>query len=396
MAQEVVALGELATTAAVNGVDGIEQVHRAVARRVWRALGPVARPVRAVHDVVTGATYGAVRAGLAAGGTVVAVAVGGVAGVAGRREPSSTAVGGAALAVLNGFFGDHLDRAGSDLAIPMTVHPGRPPADATGDVVVFVHGLVETDRSWSWGARRQHGDREVTYGSLLAADLGMTPLYVRYNTGLPVAENGRRLDAVLDRTVAEWPVDVHRLTLVGHSMGGLVVRSACHAGSAAGSAWVPLVRHAVYLGTPHLGAPLARAAMSAGSLLTRVPEARPFASLLARPSAGVRDLRHGVVAGGEDGGDPADWLDVPLLPGCRHHAVAASLTRRGDSLLDRLAGDLLVHTASATGRGRPGRTLDFVAEEGVSLAGLHHFSLLNHPAVYERLRSWLDDGTGRA
>ncbi len=57
----------------------------------------------------------------------------------------------------------------------------------------------------------------------------MTPVYLRYNTGLPVGRNGADLAWLLDDLVAAWPVPVRSIALVGHSMGGLVVRAAFHA-----------------------------------------------------------------------------------------------------------------------------------------------------------------------
>ena len=61
-------------------------------------------------------------------------------------------------------------------------------------------------------------------------DLGYTPVFVRFNTGRHISENGASLAALLDELVADWPVEVERIAIVGHSMGGLVARSACHRG----------------------------------------------------------------------------------------------------------------------------------------------------------------------
>jgi pimeloyl-ACP methyl ester carboxylesterase len=406
-AHEVRALGKLATDAVRDGVSRIEGVHRAIARRSWWPTGPAGKPSHAIHNFIAGGAYASVRLGFDVAGAIAGTVLGEVARAARWRAPSQTPTGSTVLGVVNGFAGDRLGRQGSPLAWEMTVlHEGTRlsghPADtrdvvpeATGDIVVFVHGLIETDRWWRWGAQRYYGEPDVSFGSRLRTDIDATPLHVRYNTGLHVADNGRALARLLDATIASWPVPVDRLTLVGHSMGGLVIRSACHIGADDGHDWVSLVKHAVYLGTPHDGALLARGAMAVGSLLGKLPEIRPFAAMLARPSAGIADLRHGTFAERGGGGEsPDEWLDaigpdVPLLPGCRHHAVTASLTRRGDTLLDRLAGDLLVQTISASGTGKRGRASHFIAEEGFALGGVHHFELLNHPAVYDQLRNWL-------
>lgn len=49
---------------------------------------------------------------------------------------------------------------------------------------------------------------------------------IRNNTGLPAAVNGARLVSLLDEIHAGWPVRIRSIALVGHSMGGLVIRSA--------------------------------------------------------------------------------------------------------------------------------------------------------------------------
>ena len=161
-------------------------------------------------------------------------------------------------------------------------------APATPHVVVFVHGLGETEFAWG---RPSYGDR-------LAEDLGATPVFVRFNTGRHISSNGASLAALLDELVADWPVEIERLAIVGHSMGGLVARSACHHGGD----WVPLVRHVISLGTPHMGAPLEQAVHALSAALHLAPETRPFARFLRRRSAGIRDLRRGSLV-------DEDWRD---------------------------------------------------------------------------------------
>jgi pimeloyl-ACP methyl ester carboxylesterase len=190
--------------------------------------------------------------------------------------------------------------------------------------------------------------------------------------------------------VARWPEPVEEIVMVGHSMGGLVARSACHYGHEDDAAWARQVRHVFCLGSPHLGAPLEKAANVAGYALSRLPETRPMAKLVNGRSVGIKDLRFGSCI--ED-----DWCDcdldeflndrcneVPFLECASYYFVGATLGRDPNSLV----GDLLVRFPSASGRGRR-RRIPFEIEKGVHLSGLNHFQLLNHPAVYEQIRDWL-------
>jgi pimeloyl-ACP methyl ester carboxylesterase len=403
------AVASVLASAAGDGVRRIEAVHQAIAHRSWRPTMPWGAPSKAVHDMASAVSYATVGVGVAAGGAAVSGMLDVLTRPGERGRLADSPAGAAALAVLDAFAGDHLARQGSSLALPMTIrHDGEALAldgdgrldvpDATDDVVVFVHGLAGWEGSW-WRCTGEDG--AASYGDRLRERLGVAPVYVRYNTGLPVADNGGKLAEQLDRLAAGWPVPLRRLHLVGHSMGGLVVRSACHVGDERGHGWVSAVCHCVYLGTPHLGAPLARAAVALGSLLVLAPELRPFASLLARPSGGIRDLRFGVpLAAGIDEAEPADWFgrdleDLALLPSARHHAVSAALTRQAGSPVDQLLGDLLVLTASAAGQGGDRRRLGFDPADGAHVPGANHFSLLNHPAVLDQLIAWLDEPDDR-
>ena len=382
MADELRALTRLTFNELGLATSGIGQVHRAIADRAFGAVGSGAP--RALHDAISGGVYAGLR-----GASVLAGHAAGAA-VAGRgRTLSVTPRGAAVLAVLNGLRGDTLEREGSELAEPMRIRvDGRPvaPADfprAGPRIVVFVHGLFETEHAWGLGGG-------ATYGARLARDLGATPVYVRYNSGRHISENGRSLAELLDELVRGWPVEVERIALVGHSMGGLVARSACWAGGE----WTPLVRHTVSLGTPHTGAPLESAVRYAAAALGVVGETRPLAGFLRRRSAGIRDLRSGSLVD-EDWRDrdpdalrAAACKEVPLLEGAAHHFVAATVTANPGHPVGRLVGDWLVLQPSASGRSRT-RMIGFRDEDGAHVGGTHHLALLNHPAVYERLREWL-------
>jgi hypothetical protein len=414
-AAELRAIGDLGGDAAAGIAELARGVHEAVADRVFGALGPPAAPVRAWHDTIATTSYRGAR--VLAGSVVRGGAVAGGLAVDDDAPSVSESGGGRALvAALNGAWGDRLAARGSPLALSMTVRAqGRDVGtdraslasvfvDASPRVAVFAHGLGESDDAW----RRRGIGNCTPYGERLAAEHGFTPVYVRYNSGLHISANGRTLAALLDKLTAWWPCEVSELALVGHSMGGLVLRSACHYGSDAGHRWPGQVRSVFALGAPHTGAPLERAANMAGYGLSLVPEARPFARPLAVRAAGVKDLRHGYLIDSDwDGRDP-DALrspaaaEVPFLEHADHYFVSATLSADPDAVSGRLLGDLLVLRRSAwaqRGRGdRPGsgvERLRFDLDHYRNLGEANHFDLLNHPAVYEQLSRWLSGRSAR-
>jgi len=408
-ADEIDGLGRLARLTLRGSTDRIHEVHQGIADRAFRAVGPAGRPVQLAHDAISGLTYSTVRLALGVG----ARAVGEVASLrADGRDLDADRPGRVALAVLNGAHGDLLQREAPALTLDMTVRvAGRavPPdaaalrtafPDATGGLAVFLHGLTETEDSWHHGAQRHHGDPSVTFGSRLRRDLGLTPVHLRYNTGLHISENGRALDALLGALVAAWPVPVQDVVLVGHSMGGLVARSALHqagGGRADAHGWTSLVRDTITLGSPHLGAPLERHVHQLAAQLARLPETRPLATLLTLRSVGIKDLRRGTLVEADWSGrdldaiTPGQHTHVPLHDGARHFVVLATLSRNPEGRLADLLGDLLVQPRSASGDTGDDDRLAFPPDHVHRIGGLHHLDLLGHPLVYARIREWLED-----
>jgi pimeloyl-ACP methyl ester carboxylesterase len=399
---ELRALTTLGFDELAKATGGIGSIQRAISGRVFRAVGPGAALVRPVHEGITRGVYASLGAGTRALGFAAGLAVGRHAArrrAAGRplALPSATRPGAALIGAVTGLTGDALEEQGSPLAQPMAVRVAGAPISldpasldaafprATARIVVFLHGLMETEFSWGTGE---------TYGTRLERDLGYTPVTVRYNSGLHISQNGRCLSELMDELVAAWPVEVERVALVGHSMGGLVARSACHRGAEDGAAWAERVKTSVSLGTPHMGAPLEQAVHYLSAGLARLPETRPFANFLRRRSGGIRDLRRGSLVDEDWAGCDPDALraaacaEIPLLEGATHCFVSATVTRSDRHPVGRLIGDTLVLKPSATGRSRT-RRIPFEEEFGMHLGGAHHFALLNHPAVYEKLRAWL-------
>ena len=396
---ELSALGDLAAIAASSIAGQARDMHTAVAARVFGRLEPSARPVLAIHDRVSRAAYAGaawLTGAIVRGGTraLSATRPDGAASI--HDDPSGRLVVGA----INGAWGDALHERRSPLATTMTLrsrgrnlilapdalHAALP--GAGGRLAIFVHGLCETDDAWRLGA-----SRHAPYGDRLESELCYTPLYLRYNSGLHISDNGRCLANLLDEVAEAWPVPVQEIALFGHSMGGLVARSACHYGHREG--WKRTVRHVFTLGSPHRGAPLERGANVACSALALLPETRGFATPLKVRSAGIKDLRYGYLLD-EDwlGHDPDAFLrntgrEIPFLDTANHYFVCATLAADPDTALARIIGDLLVLRSSAWSHGKRGERMRFPVDQYHHVGGANHFDLLNHPAIYEQLKRWL-------
>ncbi len=353
---------------------------------VDRVHGLLRRPTGAgpgmgetLHRGIASGVYGGLGAGLRA----TSRGLGAVAdrGVGPRLETDPR--GRFLNAAVNGLIGDRLERERPRLAIRMAVRRhGEDVApepesllsafpDSTGRLVVFLHGLCENESAWQLH-REQRG---TTYGEALART-GWTPVYLRANTGLGLRPNGVALSVLLQRLVEEWPVEVTRIALVGHSMGGLVMRAAGAVATEAERPWTGLVSDVVTLGCPHLGAPIARGVGHGSRGLGRLPETAAFGRILDWRSVGVHDLVAGLAE------------DVPPLPHARYRLVSATVTASPRHLVGHVVGDLLVRVPSAYGRDRYGAEL-FPGAEVLHVGRADHFDLLNHPRVERALADWL-------
>ncbi len=370
----------------------VREVHGAVAGRVHgindRINGGGPTVSHRVHDGISKLVYGGIRAGFRAGSTGLRAASRAGLGV----ELEATPRGRFVRAAVNGLIGDRLRDEGSNFVFDMGVRvDGRDVVlDRDGvaaafpgaghDLVVFIHGLSENEAYWNRAARprteaRRESPDKSSYGDRLAEE-GWSPVYLRVNTGLPIAENGVAMAALLGRLVRSWPVDVRRIALVGHSMGGLIMRAACAVSTDSHEPWTDLVTDVVCLGTPHLGAPLERVVDKGVTALGRLPESAPLGRILEYRSVGILDLRHGLAQ------------DVQNLPNARYRLVAATLTRSSGSITSSTIGDYLVPYSSALGRRRGGEEM-FPGAETLHVPLADHFDLLNHDDIYAALRGWL-------
>lgn len=327
-----------------------------------------------------------------------------------------TKVAGRMHAPLNAVVGDHLERAGSSLALPMTLFAYRdggfvavepepevlqaldlPRAD---HVCIFVHGLGSNQHTWMLHHRTE---RESCVGHKLEAERGVASFYVRYNSGRHVSENGRSLSALVEQLYRAYPHPIREISMIGHSMGGLVVRSACYYATEEQHAWVTRLKRNFLLGSPLLGAHQEQIGKLTSDILAVIPTmaTRLVARVAEARSAGIQDLRYGYLRDEDWQNVPTDQrtglsssenrrAPVPLIPGVRYYLVVGSVHSDPNSIAAAFLGDGVVLRSSARARGgHESRYENFSGTTVAEVAGLNHLDIPGDLRVYRLLRAWL-------
>lgn len=257
-------------------------------------------------------------------------------------------------------------------------------------ICILIHGTTENEATWQF---RDKSD----YGSLLQHDFQYTPFYLRYNTGSHISDNGKALAAILEELYQNYPVQIEEISIIAHSMGGLVTHSACHYAQENGLAWASKIKNIFLLAAPHLGSFLERFANLTTNILEKVPNwhTRLVGKVLNLRSAGIKDLRYGYLR-------ESDWKDQDpdkllinnktpprKLPNASYYVISARLTQKEKHWVSQLFGDILVTQRSATARSKNAEEFNFPSENHYELAKTYHFQLQASEKVYEKIKDWI-------
>ncbi|MDZ4250017.1 MAG: alpha/beta hydrolase [Candidatus Nanopelagicales bacterium] len=380
----------------------VEEIHKIMIGRTYRAIGlGGALPERGHRARVSG-IYKALRAAVKVAGFVTGTTLEATSSPD-SKPLADTPRGAAFVAGLTCAFGDSLRGVGSALATEMSVRiAGRAIAADTASlrraypvarprIVVFLHGFGGTEFNWG---------RQFSYADHLRRDLDISPVQIRYNSGVRVCDSGLDLDRLLDVLVREWPVEVESIDIVAHSFGGLVARSACAIAERRGacegqSRWLRLLDNVCYLAVPNHGVPTERVAATAISTLGASRVGAPIARLANRRSAAIKDLRHGSISEADTAHGDAnrrellDHQHLPLADNVRHHFVCATALPPHFGKLSHAVGDYLVQPTSALASRASGAREPFTPTSVHPLTGKHHNNLLQDDDVFQILRDTL-------
>lgn len=374
---------------AIDATDVVAEVVEKMHRTIQSRPGPLGAATSDRPKGIAGLVYRSVRGAIRLIGQAIDVSLAPVTMLLPEGESSPSL--DACRSVANGVYGDYLVRTGNPLAIemslryrgqwvdiddPMSVFERHNTKTHVRKLLVLVHGLCMNDQQWN---RDGHD-----HGAALGDELGYLPLYLRYNSGLHIADNGRAFAELLETLTGSCTSPLEELAIIGHSMGGLVARSACHHASVAGHKWPANLHKLVFLGTPHNGAPLERGGHVLDQVMDLSPYLAPFTQLSRARSAGITDLRHGAIS--------TEKTFVPLPSDVQCYAAAAVRAAKRSLLSDRLIGDGLVPLDSALGRHRDTKRMLAIPKNRQWIGyRMGHRELLNRPEVYSQISAWLQE-----
>ncbi len=391
---ELQGITRLITEATIGITDLVEAMHQ---RIVHPPLLP-STPIQKLVTNIAGITYKSIKWSTLLIGSGIDKAIGKLTSVLGEIEATDEKE--ALRSALNGVLGDHLEKTNNPLQIIMQFrHQGKPLLlnieslknvypTINGKILLMVHGSCMNDIQWT---RKEHN-----HGSALAKELDKTPIYLHYNSGRHISTNGQDFSKLLAELVNHWPVPVEELVILAHSMGGLVSRSAIHYGEQQQQSWAKHLKKAIFLGTPHHGAPLEQAGNYLDVVLEAIPYAKPFARLGKIRSAGVTDLRYGNLV--DEDWQNNDRFDmqadqrqaIPLPTQVTCYSIAGVANKAAVSKTAQLLGDNMVGLKSALGQHKdPAKNLQFKEENTGTVYECTHSDLLSNPQVYTKIKEWL-------
>ena len=297
------------------------------------------------------------------------------------------------ISALNGVIGDYLLKNQNPLALSSVLydHYGSVQAgDLSGRIVVFCHGLCMNHLDWTKHSNGGIGEK------LLAQRDHNTMLYLHYNTGRRISANGRSLANILEDLVKRNP-RITSLDLIGHSMGGLVARSALFYGKQNMQQWFHMTENIVCLASPHHGAMLERIGFAAQEKVGHFPIVKLVGHIVNIRSNGILDLRHGSVRDDDwehnqarIGGMDDNRKPAPLPAHINAFLVAGTIefeNTQNNTL--KVIGDYLVSVKSALGEHpNPRFQLKVPESHKAIFYGLNHMEIQYHLTVAEQIAKW--------
>ena len=327
-------------------------------------------------------------------------------------------LGNTGRAILNGVIGDYLAQENNPLAIKMGFYHQQNPIllldqdlnnlssysdkPLTNKVVVLLHGLTNLETIWDFNTginsapndqdKRYSFDHDncdrFNYGTGLQQDIGFTPLYLRYNSGLKIEKNGQQFAALMNQLIKAYPMPIDELILIGFSMGGLLMRHAQKIAFTNNSEWLSKVTQCFYIGTPHEGSQFERFGQMASAMVRAFPRSyiNQWADWIDVRSQGIQDLKEGLAHLNDPRANDSELhsCENGFYYQAQHHFISGSLSPNSNSLVNKMLGDSLVKQPSAVPESIPSDS------KQAHFDGIAHIPLAHSPKIYQQIHSWVE------
>jgi hypothetical protein len=296
--------------------------------------------------------------------------------------------------IINGLHGDSMDEKGHKALIKMSfrhksldinlkdIKEKFKLADNEGKLIIMVHGLMNDETIWHSNPE----DLIQRMGTFLEKQNKANILYIRYNTGRHISQNGRDFSSLIQNLIDTFKNYIKELTIISHSMGGLVTRSAGYYAEKSGHNWLSKLKNVFLIGVPNEGSYLARVAHMAQYFLRKFDptENDTIAKFFEIRSNGIKDLSFGFLVD-EDWQNPnyerekkVKATKVYPVPNVEYYLVAGTVSTKSEKKkIFTFFGDGLVEKQSA---------LSDLFKEKESQQGMVHFKLFeneNHLSLLE-------------
>ena len=255
----------------------------------------------------------------------------------------------------------------------------------TDKIVLMIHGSSMNHLQWS--------KKNYNYANNLK-EIGYQPIYLYYNTGLHISENGKLLSEIMEKFSKNLKKTTE-IVIISHSMGGLISRSACYYAQKSKYSWINSLKKIIFIGVPHHGAILERSGNFVTNLMDINPYIAPFSRLGKLRSAGITDLRYGsILESDRKGVNRFECIEdrrtpVPLPKDIKYYAIATIIGKTSNEMNNTI-GDGLVTVNSALGFSKDSKyNLEIPEDHKKVLNNINHLGQLHNSDIYKLIKQFI-------
>ncbi|MDF3820595.1 hypothetical protein P3G55_11825 [Leptospira sp. 96542] len=197
-----------------------------------------------------------------------------------------------------------LRKIGEDMSVTEAVNDWK--TSKSSKSVIFVPGLFTDETVWmeQWIPYKKRKIKSLGIATELE-NIGYFPFYLRYNHGLPIYENGKKLMNLFDQIFEEDPNI--QPNIICYSLGCLIFRSCLYHAKLENKTWLSKFGKMIFISSPNKGSYLEKFGFWLGFLMEKSPViALKIIGMIGNlRSDAIKDLSFGLIRKEDKG-----WLET--------------------------------------------------------------------------------------